>query len=133
MGNRLYIGNLPFSATADELRGAFQAHGVVTDVRVVTDRDTGRSRGFAFVTMGSPEEAARAVEKMNGALLAGRPLRVDEAQERAPRPVGAAPRGFGVGGLGAGFDPGFSDGFAKDRGRRGRARGERREDRRSRW
>jgi RNA recognition motif-containing protein len=117
MGNRLYIGNLPFTATAEDVRGAFEAHGAVTDARVVTDRDTGRSRGFAFVTMGSSEESTRAIEKMNGALLAGRPLRVNEAQERAARPSGFSPRGFG-GGYGGG---GFHDAFQGDQ--RGERRG----------
>jgi RNA recognition motif-containing protein len=92
MGNRLYIGNLPFSATTEEVRTAFQPHGSVTDVRLVIDRATGRSRGFAFVTMGSDEEADRAMKKMDGAMLAGRPLRVNEAQDRVMRPPGA---GFG--------------------------------------
>jgi len=131
MGNRLYIGNLPFTATAEDVRGAFEAHGAVTDVRVVTDRDTGRSRGFAFVTMGSSEEATRAIEKMNGVLLAGRPLRVNEAQERAPHPSGFSPRGFGGGYAGGG---GFHDGFQGDQGRRGRERGDRRGGQRgNRW
>src|SRR5512138_3054865 len=100
MGNRLYIGNLPFSATAEEVRVAFQPHGSVTDVRLVMDRATGRSRGFAFVTMGSDEEAERAMKKMDGAMLAGRPLRVNEAQDRAMRPPGSF--GGGAGGFGGG-------------------------------
>ena len=102
MGNRLYIGNLPFTATAEEVRVAFQPHGSVTDVRLVIDRATGRSRGFAFVTMGSDEEADRAMKKMDGAILAGRPLRVNEAQDRVLRPGG-----FG-GGPGFGGSPGFA-------------------------
>jgi RNA recognition motif-containing protein len=81
---------LTFNATAEEVRGAFQAHGTVTDVRLVMDRETGRSRGFAFVTMGSDEEAERAMKKMDGALLGGRPLRVSEAQDRVARPSGSS-------------------------------------------
>jgi RNA recognition motif-containing protein len=98
MANRLYIGNLTFSATAEEVRSAFQPHGTVTDVRLVMDRETGRSRGFAFVTMGSDEEAERAMKKMDGALLGGRPLRVSEAQDRVARPSGLA-------GSNSGFKP----------------------------
>jgi len=96
MGNRLYIGNLPFNATAEEVRVAFAPHGSVTDVRLVTDRATGRSRGFAFVTMGNDEEAERAMKQMDGAMLAGRPLRVNEAQDRVLRPGGFGGKpGFG--------------------------------------
>jgi RNA recognition motif-containing protein len=125
--NRLYVGNLPFSATAEEVQAAFQAHGTVTDVRVVTDRATGRSRGFAFVTMGSSEEAARAMEKMEGVMLGGRPMRVSEAQERAPRRDGP-PRempmdmvGFNKGGFGD--QPRRRNGPGRgDRGRKGAPR-----------
>jgi len=82
MGNRLYVGNLSFDSTSDSVRQAFAAFGDVADVHVVSDRDTGRSRGFAFVTMGSSQEAQRAINEMNGALLDGRALRVNEAEER---------------------------------------------------
>lgn len=82
MSNRLYVGNLSFRTTLDSLRVAFEPHGEVTDVHVVTDRETGQSRGFGFVTMGSVDAAARAIESMNGSLLDGRPLRVNEAEER---------------------------------------------------
>jgi RNA recognition motif-containing protein len=144
MGNRLYIGNLSFSATAEEVRGAFEPHGAVTDVRLVMDRATGRSRGFAFVTMGTDEEAARAIQKMDGVMLGGRPLRVNEAQDRVPRPSGF---GGGNGGFralppepfgGPGFDPGFGDNRRskgsgnRDRRGGGGGGGERRE-RRERW
>jgi len=126
--NRLYVGNLPFSATAEEVQAAFQAHGTVTDVRVVTDRATGRSRGFAFVTMGSSEEAARAMEKMEGVMLGGRPMRVSEAQERAPRRDGPPSRempmdmvGFNKGGFGD--QPRRRNGPGRgDRGRKGAPR-----------
>ncbi len=109
MGNRLYVGNLPFSTTNDTLRDLFSAHGEVTDVHVVTDRETGRSRGFGFVTMGTDDAAQRAIEATNGTMLDGRALRVNEAEERAPR----GPRGGGGGGGG-------------DRGRRGGGGGDRR-------
>ncbi len=94
MGNRLYVGNLPFSATTDTLRQAFASSGEVTDVHVVTDRESGQSRGFGFVTMGSAQEAANAIAAMNGANLDGRALRVNEAEERPQRSGG----GFGGGG-----------------------------------
>jgi len=82
MGNRLYVGNLSFSATDQTLRDAFAQHGDVTDVHVVVDRMTGRSRGFGFVTMGSANEASAAIQAMNGADLDGRALKVNEAEER---------------------------------------------------
>jgi RNA recognition motif-containing protein len=98
MGNRLYVGNLSFSATDQTLREAFAAHGDVTDVHVVVDRMTGQSRGFGFVTMGSQNEASAAMEAMNGADLDGRSLKVNEAEERS----GGGGRGGGGGGRGGG-------------------------------
>jgi RNA recognition motif-containing protein len=94
MGNRLYVGNLPFSANTETLRQAFASSGDVTDVHIVTDRESGQSRGFGFVTMGNAHEAAKAIEAMNGADLDGRALRVNEAEERPQRSGG----GFGGGG-----------------------------------
>mgnify|MGYP001491150637 CR=1 FL=1 len=82
MGTRLYVGNLSHDATADTLRAVFSAHGLVNDVHIVFSRDTGRPRGFAFITMGSAEEATAAASKMNGALVDGRPLRVNETDGR---------------------------------------------------
>jgi RNA recognition motif-containing protein len=93
MGNRLYVGNLSFNATTDSLRAAFAAIGEVTDVHIATDRDSGQSRGFGFVTMGSAAAAADAIAKMNGASLDGRALKVNEAEER--RPSGGGGGGFG--------------------------------------
>src|SRR3954462_1224268 len=75
MGQRLYVGNLPFNATADDVRSAFEGVGEVSDVHLVMDRETGRARGFAFVTMGTDEAAQTAIQQLNGALLGGRPLR----------------------------------------------------------
>jgi len=99
MGNRLYVGNLPFSATTETLRDAFAAAGEVTDVHIVMDRESGQSRGFAFVTMGNAHEATKAISSMNGAMLEGRALRVNEAEERPQRSGGS---GFGGGGKGGG-------------------------------
>jgi len=96
MGTRLYVGNLSFSSTVDTVREAFERIGAVTDVHIVTDRATGQSRGFGFVTMGSQAEATKAIESMNGANLDGRALRVNEAVERPQR------GGFGGGGGGGG-------------------------------
>jgi RNA recognition motif-containing protein len=100
MGNRLYVGNLAFSATADTVRTAFAQFGEVTEVQVVTDRESGRSRGFGFVTMGSQQDAAKAIEGMNGAMLDGRALRVNEAEERPARGGGGGGRRGGGGGGG---------------------------------
>lgn len=102
MGNRLYVGNLSFSTTADTVRAAFSEVGEVTDVHIVMDRDSGRPRGFGFVTMGTEEQAAAAIERMNGAELDGRPLRVNEAEERKGGGGGGGFRGGGGGGRGGG-------------------------------
>jgi len=83
MGNRLYVGNLSFHSTEQNLRDAFGAFGAVVDVHVVADRVTGQSRGFGFVTMGTRDEAESAIQGMNGADLGGRALKVNEAEERA--------------------------------------------------
>lgn len=102
MGNRLYVGNLSFNATTETVRDWFSGCGVVTDVHVVTDRETGRSRGFAFVTMGSDAEAQKAIAETNGSMMDGRPLRVNEAEERQSRGGGGGGGGFGGGGGGGG-------------------------------
>lgn len=98
MGNRLYIGNLSFSATAQTLRDAFEPHGAVEDIHLVTDRESGQSRGFGFVTMGSSESAAAAIGAMNGFMLDGRALRVNEAEERNRTGGGGGRRDGGGGG-----------------------------------
>ncbi|HEX5063493.1 MAG TPA: RNA-binding protein [Kofleriaceae bacterium] len=100
MNTRLYVGNLSFNTTADGVRTAFQQFGNVSDVHLVTDRETGRSRGFAFVTMGTTEEAAKAIEGMDGKTLDGRPLRVNEAEQRQARGGGGGGGGFRGGGGG---------------------------------
>jgi RNA recognition motif-containing protein len=113
MGTRLYVGNLSFSSTVDSVREAFSRLGQVTDVHIVTDRASGQSRGFGFVTMGSPAEAQKAIEAMNGATLDGRPLRVNEAEERPQRSGGGG--GFGGGG-GGGYGGGGGGGGGGRRG-----------------
>jgi RNA recognition motif-containing protein len=82
---KIYVGNLPFSATEEELRRLFAQHGTVNSVNLIQDRDTGRPRGFGFVEMPS-SDASRAIEKLNGTDLGGRTLRVNEAQERGGGP-----------------------------------------------
>jgi RNA recognition motif-containing protein len=100
MANRLYVGNLSFNTTKENLEAAFAALGEVTEVHLVIDRESGQSRGFGFVTMASAAEAAGAIEKLDGSILDGRPLRVNEAHERPQRAGGAG------GGGGGGFDRG---------------------------
>lgn len=82
MGRKLYVGNLPFSSTENDLVSVFSEHGTVMSARVVVDRDTGRSKGFGFVEMGSEDEASRAVQVLNGKQFMGRPLTVNEARPR---------------------------------------------------
>ncbi len=103
---KLFVGNLNYRTTPDGLREIFSAHGEVLDVFIGTDRETGRSRGFGFVTMGSKEAGAAAIENLNGKDFEGRALVVNEAQPRAPRPGG----GFGGGGGGGGGGRGFGGG-----------------------
>ena len=83
MSKKLYVGNLPFSTSSDELRQMFSEHGSVDDAIVISDRETGRSRGFGFVEMGSADEATTAIEAMNGKDIGGRQLNVNVARERS--------------------------------------------------
>jgi len=85
MSSRLYVGNLSFNSTESTVRDAFTQHGTVTDVHVVTDRETGQSRGFAFVTMGDDSQAGKAIQAMHGSVLDGRSLKVNEAEPRPQR------------------------------------------------
>jgi len=98
MGKRLYVGNLPFSATDESLTQMFQQAGQVESARVVTDRDTGRNKGFGFVEMSTEQEAADAITKFNGTDFEGRTLTVNEARPMAPREGGGGGRGSGRGG-----------------------------------
>jgi RNA recognition motif-containing protein len=109
MGTKLYVGNLSFRTTSEELREAFAAVGTVESASVIEDRDTGRSRGFAFVEMATPEEAAAAIEQFNGKDFGGRNLTVNEAKPRTDR-------GGRGGGYGGGRDRGGYSGGDRDRG-----------------
>jgi hypothetical protein len=98
MGNKLYVGNLPYSVRDGDLEQAFSAFGAVTSAKVMMERDTGRSKGFGFVEMGSDAEAQAAIEGMNGHPMGGRSLVVNEARPMEPRRPGGG--GFGGGGGG---------------------------------
>lgn len=92
MSNKLYVGNLSFNTTEADLKDTFGAHGNVTEAMLVMDRETGRPRGFGFVTMGSGEEAQKAISALNGQQLDGRPLTVNEAKPREARTGGGGGR-----------------------------------------
>jgi RNA recognition motif-containing protein len=109
MGRRLYVGNLPYSASEDQLTELFSRAGKVDTVRVMRDMATGRARGFAFVEMGSDEEAQRAIDELHDYQMEGRALVVNEAK---PKPEG----GFGGGGGGRGRGGGFGGGGGGGRG-----------------
>ena len=102
MSTKLFVGNLDFKVTENDLQDAFAAHGTVIEANLVTDRTTGRSRGFAFVTMNSPEEAQKAIDALNGKELGGRAVNVNVARPREERPGGAGGRAYGGGGYGGG-------------------------------
>ena len=105
MGKNLFVGNLPWNATNEDLLALFQQHGTVAWVQVITDRDTGRPRGFGFVEMTNPAEADKAVAALNGTELGGRALKINEAQPKTDRPKGGGSGGgkrFGGGGGGGG-------------------------------
>jgi RNA recognition motif-containing protein len=117
MNSRLFVGNLSFNTTEEAIRDAFAEFGEIVEAKLVTDRDTGRSRGFAFVEMTSQDAAQKAIQEMNGALLDGRPLRVNLAEAR---------RDTRGGGGGGGFSRSPRGGGGGDRGSRG-------SERRNRW
>ena len=120
MGKKLYVGNLPFSATEQVLGETFAECGTVETVKIITDRETGRSKGFGFVEMSSDAEAQAAIEKYNGAEWEGRPMTVNEARPQAPREGGGGGRGFGGGGPrggGGGFGGGGRGGNGGGGGR----------------
>jgi cold-inducible RNA-binding protein len=104
---RIYVGNLNFRTTDDGLRAAFEAFGAVTEVYIGTDRETGRSRGFGFVTMNDKTQGEAAIAALNGSQLDGRAIVVNEAQPRPPK----TDRGFGGGGGGGGFRGGRGGGY----------------------
>lgn len=130
MATKLYVGNLSFQTTSEDLRQHFAQIGNVESASVVEDRMTGRSRGFGFVEMTTPEEAAAAIEQLNGKDFGGRNLTVNEARPRTDR----GPGGGGYGGGGGGGNRGGGGGYGRGRGDRDRGdRGGGRNDREPRW
>ena len=107
MGKRIYVGNLSYDATEEGLRSLFAQEGTVSEVKLMTDRETGRSRGFAFVEMSTDAEARGAIAQLNGRQLDGRSLRISEAEERTG--------GGGGGGGGGGFRSGGGGGASRSR------------------
>jgi cold-inducible RNA-binding protein len=102
MGNKLYVGNLSYNVRDDDLQQAFAQYGTVSSAKVMMDRDTGRSKGFGFVEMGSDPEAQAAINGMNGQALDGRAIVVNEARPREERPGGFGGGGGSRGGYGGG-------------------------------
>ena len=110
MGNKLYVGNLPYTVRDEDLNQAFSAFGSVNSAKVMMERETGRSKGFGFVEMGSDAEAQSAIQGMNGQSLGGRSLVVNEARPMEPRPPRSGGGGFGGGRREGGFGGGGQDG-----------------------
>ncbi|MFO1267654.1 MAG: RNA-binding protein [Rubrivivax sp.] len=110
MGNKLYVGNLAYSVRDDSLQQAFAQFGTVTSAKVMMDRETGRSKGFGFVEMGSDAEAQAAINGMNGQALEGRAVVVNEARPREERPGGYGGGGGSRGGYGGGGGGGYGGG-----------------------
>jgi cold-inducible RNA-binding protein len=123
MGNKLYVGNLPYSVRDEDLQQAFGEFGQVSSAKVMMERDTGRSKGFGFVEMGSDAEAQQAINGMNGQSLGGRSLVVNEARPMEPRPPRTG--GFGAGRRegGGGFGGGGDGQFRSPYGGGGRREG----------
>ncbi len=120
MSTKLYVGNLAFQTTSEDLQELFAQAGTVASASVVEDRMTGRSRGFAFVEMSTPEEAAAAIEQMNGREVGGRALKVNEAKPRENRGGGGGGgRGFGGNRGGGGYGGGGNRGGGGGRGKGG--------------
>ena len=125
MGSRLYVGNLSFNTTELELREVFSQCGTVAETKMVMDRETGRPRGFAFVEMGSDNEASQAIQSLTGREVQGRPINVSEARERTPRGSGGGfGGGRGGGGGGYGEGGGRGGGYGEGGGRGGGGYGE---------
>jgi RNA recognition motif-containing protein len=122
MGSKLYVGNLNYNTTSSELEQMFAQHGTVQSAEVISDRDTGRSKGFGFVQMGSDEEAQAAITAMNGQEIGGRTLTVNEAKPREDRPRGGGGGGGrgGRGGFGGGGGGGGRGGYGGGGGGGGR-------------
>lgn len=127
MGNKLYVGNLPYTVRDDDLQQAFGAFGQVNSAKVMMERDTGRSKGFGFVEMGSDSEAQSAIQGMNGQSLGGRSLVVNEARPMEARPPrtggfggGRREGGFGGGGNEGGFRSPYGGGGRREGGGGGR-------------
>ena len=110
MGNKLYVGNLPYSVRDGDLEQSFGQFGTVTSAKVMMERDTGRSKGFGFVEMASDAEAQAAISGMNGQALGGRSLVVNEARPMEPRPPRSGGGGGGYGGGGGGYGGGGGGG-----------------------
>ena len=125
MGNKLYVGNLPYSVRDEDLQQAFGNYGAVNSAKVMMERDTGRSKGFGFVEMGSDAEAQAAIEGMNGQSLGGRSLVVNEARPMEARPPRTGGGGFGGGRREGGFGGGGGNdgGFRSPYGGGGRREG----------
>jgi hypothetical protein len=115
MGNKLYVGNLPYSVRDSDLEQAFGQFGAVTSAKVMMERDTGRSKGFGFVEMGSDAEAQAAINGMNGQPLGGRSIVVNEARPMEPRPPRSGGFGGGGGGYGGGGRSGGGGGYGGGR------------------
>jgi RNA recognition motif-containing protein len=133
MGTRLYVGNLSFRTTGDDLREMFAQAGNVESVSVVEDRETGRSRGFGFVEMATPEEAQAAIDQFNGKELGGRNLTVNEAKPKTDRGGGGGGGRGGYGGGGGGGRGGYGGGGRDRDDRGGSGGGGGRNDREPRW
>jgi len=125
MGNKLYVGNLPYQVRDNDLEQAFSEFGVVTSAKVMMERDTGRSKGFGFVEMGSDAEAQAAINGMNQQSMGGRSITVNEARPMEPRPprsgggFGGGGGGYGGGRSGGGYGGGRGDGGGYGGGRSG--------------
>ena len=113
---KLYVGNISFRTTEDDLRDLFSAHGNVSSASMVTDRDTGRSRGFAFVEMSSDAEAKAAIQALDGQTVDGRTIQVNVARPREDRGGGGGGGGYGGGGGGRGGGGGYGGGGGGGRG-----------------
>ncbi len=133
MGNKLFVGGLSFNTTDDELRDGFAGFGEIVEAKVIVDRETGRSRGFGFVTFASEDSAQKAIDEMNGTEFGGRNIKVSEAEERGSRGGGGGRGcfgggrgggggGYGGGGGGGGYGGGGGGGYGGDRGGRGGGR-----------